>query len=409
MNDTVNESEHVYIDINIYNQPDQDDFNSPPRALEYIEQRQSSILPSPSNEWNMSIVRFQLQTASTMPVFYAKLQLNQLDATKTVYKITVRWKPLPPFLPVIYEVSKNVKWYPEIVTAPVPSPDSLGGFTFQPYSEYYCAYSSQHLIRVFNATLRDIYEELYNLCVPFGFPFREDYIYSFFELDANNRWSLNSDYDLYNYFYLRTDRVNPEAGFASMYINPSLYNIICSFPCAKVNQGLAGYKMWRFAITNNSNANILTTTTSPERKYIQTFQEYDSSSLMCPVQAIVFKTSTIPITNTLTSPSTILNKNSSNSFLNTGNNSMTDNIMTDFTVSMKDISSYQGVISYVPSSEYRLLPLMGNSRFSEINIKCMWKDETGTLREFFLASGCNYQVKIMFRKKSFNGGYRLIK
>lgn len=96
MNDTNNESEHVYIDINIYNQPDQDDFNSPPRALEYIEQRQSSILPSPSNEWNMSIIRFSLQTASSMPVFYAKLQLNQPDPTKTVYKITVRWKNPPP-------------------------------------------------------------------------------------------------------------------------------------------------------------------------------------------------------------------------------------------------------------------------------------------------------------------------
>jgi hypothetical protein len=406
MNDT---PEHVYLDINVYNQPDENDFNSPAVNLEYVESRQSSILPTPSEEWNMSIVRFSLQSASVLPIWYPKLQLNQSDPTKLVYKITVRWKAPPPYLPVIYEVSKNVKWYAEIVTAKVPVPDTGGNFTYQPFSEYYCTYSSQHIIRVFNATLRDLYEELYTLCVPFGFPFREDYIYSFFELDANNRWSLNSDYELYDYFYLRTDRVNPPAGYAAMYINPALYNIICSFPCSKVHQGLDGYKMWRFAITNNSNANILTTTTTPERRYIQTFQEYDSSSLMCPVQAIVFKTSTMPITNTLTSPSTILNS-SNNGLLNTGNNSMTDNIMTDMMVHMEDISSYQGIISYTPTAEYRLLPLIGNSRFNEINISAFWKDETGFLRPIYLVAGANFNCKIMFRKKSYNGSnYRLLK
>lgn len=407
MNDT---PEHVYLDINVYNQPAENDFNSPPVQLEYIETRQSSILPTPAEEWNMSIVRFQLQTCSGLPIWYPKLVLGQTDPTKLVYKITVRWSPLPPFLPIYYEVSKNIKWYPENVTAKVPEPDSLAGFTYQPFSEYYCAYSSQHIIRVFNATLRDIYEELYNMAVAVGFPYHEDYIYSFFELDQNNRWSLNSDYDLYNYFYLRTDRINPPLGQAAMYINSALYNIICSFPCAKVHEGLStsSYKMWRFAITNNSNANILTTTTDPERRYIQTFQEYDSSSLMCPVMGLVFKTSTVPITNTLTSPSTILNS-STNSLLNTGNNSLLAGIMTDFTVGMTDISSYQGVISYTPTAEYRLLPLMGNAKFNEVNISVFWKDETGILRPLYLFSGANYNLKIMFRKKSFNGSYRFLK
>jgi hypothetical protein len=116
----------------------------------------------------------------------------------------------------------------------------------------------------------------------------------------------------------------------------------------------------------------------------------------------------IPVANTLTSPQQIINLNSSNtgrnSFLNTGNNTMTDNILTDFQVNMDNISSYAGTLQYGPVGEYRLIDLIGSgqTQFNEINISVFWKDEVGGLHQFFLDAGCNFNIKIMFRKKSFS-------
>ena len=67
--------DHVYIDINLYNQPDQID--DKPQFLEYCEQRQSPIVPTNAENWYMSVVRFSLQTGSTLPIWIPKLELGQ--------------------------------------------------------------------------------------------------------------------------------------------------------------------------------------------------------------------------------------------------------------------------------------------------------------------------------------------
>lgn len=425
--------DHVYIDINLYNQPDQID--DKPQFLEYCEQRQSPILPTNAEDWYMSVVRFSLQTGSTLPIWIPKLELGQSNPDLLVYVMTVKYKTgvdTPQFI----TVSKNVKWYPEDVTAVKPSPpaiaplapgvlpgtpleivtdDNIPPFETQDLTTgYYYAYSSQHIIRVFNATLRDIYEELYTLGSENGFPMRDDFTYQFFELDANNRWVLNSDLDLFNNNYLRSDRLLPDNGHCALYFNNALYTLLSSFPCCKVKSG-GTQESYRVSIANNANANILHTSIDPrnndatnERLWIQTVQEYDSSSLFCPVQSIVFKTTMIPVSNTLSSPQQIINLNSNNiarkSFLNSGNNTMTDNILTDFQVNMDNISSYAGTLQYGPVGEYRLIDLIGSgqTQFNEINISVFWKDEVGGLHQFFLDAGCNFNIKIMFRKKSFS-------
>ena len=49
MNSEKIDPDHVYIDINVYNQPN--DVDNAPQFLEYTEQRQSPILPTSSEEW----------------------------------------------------------------------------------------------------------------------------------------------------------------------------------------------------------------------------------------------------------------------------------------------------------------------------------------------------------------------
>ena len=426
--------DHVYIDINLYNQPDQID--DKPQFLEYCEQRQSPILPTNAEDWYMSVVRFSLQTGSTLPIWIPKLELGQSNPDLLVYVMTVKYTDSDANT---FTVSKNVKWYPEDVTAVKPSPpaiesppigvplgtppelvtdDNIPPFISQDLTTgYYYAYSSQHIIRVFNATLRDIYEELHANCEEL--PTRDDFTYQFFELDANNRWVLNSDLDLFNTKYLRSDRVLPDNGHCALYFNNALYTLLSSFPCCKVkfiaSESGQPNGAYRVSIANNANANILHTSIDPKnntdannaRLWIQTVQEYDSSSLFCPVQSIVFKTTMIPVSNTLSSPQQIINLNSynsGNSFLNSGNNTMTDNILTDFQVNMDNISSYAGTLQYGPVGEYRLIDLIGSgqTQFNEINISVFWKDEVGGLHQFFLDAGCNFNIKIMFRKKSFS-------
>ena len=103
---------------------------------------------------------------------------------------------------------------------------------------------------------------------------------------------------------------------------------------------------FRFNITNNNNSNILIVpedVLDPDGNkityhYIQNIQEYDCTALMSPVQAIVFKSSTIPLTYALTSPQKRFDSNMNSTPIN----SNTDNILTDFIVNSDGCFSYNG-------------------------------------------------------------------
>jgi hypothetical protein len=127
---------HTYLDINVYNFPKNNNKKVP---LIYYEQRSASILDSPANQYYMSIIRFQLQTAD-LPIFQFKVD----PATgQGAYAFSIKWSGV-----TVHEYTQSIIWYPEDLSA-------------QPTSdEYYYAYSVQHIIRVFDQSIRLAFGQL---------------------------------------------------------------------------------------------------------------------------------------------------------------------------------------------------------------------------------------------------------
>jgi hypothetical protein len=130
-------------------------------------------------------------------------------------------------------------------------------------------------------------------------------------------------------------------------------------------------------------------------------QEYPTTPLWNPVQAIVFTTSLLPIASSIVSAPVLFGQGQQ--FTNAGNNSGIANILTDLEVPTEKGWQTKPLISYVPTAEYRLFDLNGNAPLSAIEITVNWKDTFGRLNQFRLGAGSNASIKLMFRRKDFQG------
>jgi len=79
-----------------------------------------------------------------------------------------------------------------------------------------------------------------------------------------------------------------------------------------------------------------------------------------------------------------------------------DKILSDFIVPQDVPGSYRSMIQYVPSV-YRLLDLKSNSKLVTIDLSFYWEDNLLNRRQMFLGPGATMSVKLMFRKKTYNG------
>jgi len=166
----------------------------------------------------MSIIRFQLQTAD-LPIFQFKVD----PATgQGAYSFTVKWSGLS-----VHEYTQPILWYPEDLSA---SPTS---------DEYYYAYSVQHIIRVFNQSMRVAFSQLYqnvldDISETIKMPDRADSLYAFFQSNGSGKWILNSDFVVFNEPYIRgNDRTVPDESHTGLYMNNALFSILCGFPVVK--------------------------------------------------------------------------------------------------------------------------------------------------------------------------------
>jgi hypothetical protein len=78
--------------------------------------------------------------------------------------------------------------------------------------------------------------------------------------------------------------------------------------------------------------------------------------------------------------------------------------ITDFTIPMTTGVEYsRALLYYIPTSEYRLIDGISNSSLNRITMQVFWKDKLNFFHYVNLKQGANASVKILFRKKTFNG------
>jgi hypothetical protein len=207
----------------------------------------------------------------------------------------------------------------------------------------------------------------------------------------------------------------------SIYMNASLYMLFSSFSAENqasvVNVSPRDGTHWKllFAPTYEKVENNVYMGGTPEyqlpdyspvgtapsnstpRLYIT--QQYSTLPMWNPVSSFVFITSVLPINpESISIPVT-----GDRTLLNGGNNSAIGTVLTDFEIPLDLGFENKPVINYTPSAEYRLVDLNGNAPLSTIQLSIGWRGRDGVFRPLNIGPNGFAQVKLLFRKKDFDG------
>lgn len=216
-----------------------------------------------------------------------------------------------------------------------------------------------------------------------------------------------------NYGFNTTERPGAQSSvipYIPLYFNDPLSTLMDSFPYQF--QGVIAsdplFAQLIFDFNSNAGAYIVqpfsptgTPITTASYLAIQITQDHQTASLMNPIQSIVFTSTLLPVCMEQVGAPLILNGTSTNATV-IGSTANIFPVITDFQVPFSALNTYVPDISYEPSGEYRLCDLYGTSPAKQIDIEVFWKDSYGLLHPFYIGSGCQASMKIMFRSKDYN-------
>jgi len=375
---------HQYLDINIVNNDTIGD--KAPVKLIFNEIRSNPIIQNPS-EYFFTIARFSLETPS-LPLMIPQVQIGQIDPNKLVYSITLTYNS--PVDGITYEKQIFVNYVPQNTVAPTPQAP-LFKQDFGNESEYYYIYNFQYWIKLINTTFSTCLNDLNTLVLgATGAPL-PSLNPPFMEWDTfNNVAILNADIAGFN-----QSLAHP----INIYFNTPLFTLFSSFQADyKGFSNITNGKNYLLFVedTNGTNNIILPTYTA-----LQMYQDYPTASLWNPVNALVFTTGTIPVNASQVSAPLVINSEVAE-LTQGGNNANISNTLTDFEVPLTEGWEYKPNVYYNPTAEYRMVDLLGNTPLNNISIQVFWKDAFANLHPFYLNSGCNANIKILFRRKDFN-------
>ena len=385
---------HVYLDLDVINNDYTTNGTRP--YLKFEEIRNTPFLDGDSAEYFCSIVRFTIQTGNTLPVFIPSIVLNQPDPNLTIYTVTLTYLGTA--------VTRNIIYWPEDATAPLPMPP----MTAQDISStYYYVYNYSHFVEMVNAALRTAFIALRAAVTPAVFDQPRATLPPYFDFDIiTNRVILHAEQVRYDETFL--DIGDDDA--INIFFNERLFDLFIGMQYTfESKQGDANYRL-RVAYNNGNlvTRNIIDgydpvaeAVTYVEINYVQMFQEVSSIALWNPVASIIFASALLPIKTTQTSLPRNIGSNE-DAFANVGNNSNLISAISDFSIAVDGNNQYRPMVIYNPNAEYRLIDMNSYMNLNRVDIIAYWKDKFGNIHPFELSPGNAASVKIMFRRKDFN-------
>lgn len=418
---------HIYYDINVLNN-DTTGRERPP-FLQFTEIRNSPYLANPA-DYFASVVRFSLETP-TLPVIIPQVKVGGASINELIYTVSMTH----PFLPA--PISVPVQYVPQNNLALKPPPTSITAAS-DIINEYYYTFTYKPFIDMVNTALRACWVLTRAAIGTINAAFDDDsFPYLWWDADANiATWVVPAQ------LFQTPTANNPNPDYTlgglpaiagvispiSIYFNAPLFNLFSSFSAFQNGyEGVAPLN-WRMlfpdtvsinpyqasVFTGNPAAGVASMPTFPTQftaallpqqplllSLLRVSQEYPTTPLWSPVQSIVFTTSLLPIASSIVSTPVLFGQGAT--FTTRGNNSGIANILTDLEIPLEKGWQFKPSINYTPTAEYRLFDLNGNAPLSAIEISVNWKDTFGRLNQVRLGSGCNASIKIMFRRKDFQG------
>ena len=382
-------ADKIYYDVLVSNLSS---VEAPPPILYFNETRNNPFIIDPESYY-LSIVRFTLDT-TTLPIIQPQIQPNQPNRDLTLYSFTLSWtNPVAPFQE--FNFQQFIIYQPQNLSAIVPSPPSQTTNGLQNNATgYYDIYSTQYWIYLVNTALTQAYNGLNALVVGAGLVLPSPNAPVMTWDNTNNIAVLNVDNAGYD---------DSTANYISVWLNSNMYQLFSSFPV--IIQGLSpsgNGKNVRIATTSLGGANLIQfPPVAPTYTAIQVVQEFSTIAVWTPITSIVFTSNTLPIVpNQVSSPLLFFN---GNRFSSGGNNSNISQIITDF---VGGDGVYKPSITYLPTAQYRLVSLMGNTPIYNLDVEVFYKNRVGELVPFRLSSGSTATIKILFTMKGTEGDGR---
>lgn len=203
---------------------------------------------------------------------------------------------------------------------------------------------------------------------------------------------------------------NTLSPLVQIWMSQSLYDLFSSFQANNQGDTRVGesYQILYYDNFNNSaSVGGCSCATPPVvgMDYKILSQEYPTTStLWSPISSIVFCSSLIPIFNEYVSNPVVFDDKGNNIAPNTTSNSNFTPIITDISLATDTAQDYRGFVSYVPSAEYRMSSINGNQPLNALDIQIYWKNRlNGTLNPIKLSNYSTINLKILFRKRGYNG------
>jgi len=373
-------SDKIYYDIQITNV--ESTSVSPPNVF-FNESRNTPFLMCPQ-DYYMSIIRFTLDTA-TLPIFIPTINSTQSDVNKTIYTFQFSYDGF-------YGDETSIIWLPQDVSLTAPPFITFNNNTTQDNSTgYYYCYTFEYFGSLINQQLQAAFStfiNLYNATLP-PTPIPTDTAPPVLAFDGST--------SIFRLMFPEPFLQQSGATPIYFYMNSPMYDLFGSFNALRLGYHAEG-RNFQIIVENYAGFNsysYLDVITGVTYNVIEVIQEWSTISAWSPISAIVFTTSTVPITqNLLSKPAVFINGNILGSY---GNNSNFQLVLTDF---VSDTGFYKPNIVYEPSAQYRLLDLTGNQPLTNLDISIFWKNNFGQLIPFYLGSGGVVTIKILFTKKT---------
>lgn len=377
-------SNNVYYDANIIN-ADTTGKKAPPQLV-FQDIRSTPILSEPE-KYEVSVVRFNLQIANSLPIWIPQIQFDQdnrnvYNPNLTSYSFHLTYN----YQGIEYEGGEvNVIYTPCDFSVSPPSKVTTYEDMHVPY---YFVKSFTQIVEMFNNALSQAFIRLQDVVSYYGVSLPSENP-PFYEWNSDSsKFILNADVNGYD---------SSELDHISIYCNTPLYTLMSGFQGDYYGIDAKKGKNYKFKIKKELRALNLFTVTDTY-SVIQLYQEYSSGSLFTPVSSIVFTTS-MPVLPTNSTKPTIFNGTST--LTNSGNNNNIVTMLTDFQSQDNNGYGFCNSLAYIPSAEYRFMSLnQGSSKLTNIDLSVFWLSRYGSMYPIYLMPGCKCDLKLLFRLKN---------
>lgn len=402
---TINDSNHEYINVQIINE--YTETNNAPQAIIFNQVKTSNIIDVCS-DYYLSVVRWNIQ--SNLPVLIPDMVLypilQQPGTLDTQYKLTMFYSTLTGDLPLdISYTNPNVPYLectvyfkPETISAnylnnsfisPQTKNDTLN-------NPFFYIKSVDTFLDMLNSTIFTFMNQLYTVTGGATWTHLPYFI-----------WDAGSGKITYN-----NPNSSPTGGTLGpgslkwfLAVNQSLYNLLNTFRFKYYPRNAGNAAIYPEASNCRYllDTNILDplTTEAGIGEYSSYLQQSSSVVNWSPVSSIVFQTG-LPVEAQISGAPTNLNlKPATNA--STYQQQNTTKILTDFAIPFSiGTEATNQQIYYTPTSEYRLIDLLGNNNLNQLTVQIFWRDKFGGIHPMTLDAGAAADMLILLRKKSFN-------